>query len=46
MGDKGDWKEYNKQLVNRRKINLWIKPEALELWKPAQGQEKWSPVSL
>jgi hypothetical protein len=46
MGDKGDWKEYNKQLVNRGKINLWIKPEALEQWKRAQGQEKWSPFSL
>ncbi len=30
MGHKRDWKQYNKQVVNRGKINFWIKPEALE----------------
>ncbi len=43
MGDKGDWKEYNKQLVNRRKINLWIKPEALEQWKRAKVKKNGPP---
>ncbi len=43
MGDKGDWKEYNKQLVNRGKINLWIKPEALEQWKPAKVKKNGPP---
>ena len=29
-------KQYNKQLVNRGKINLWIKPETLEQMKTLQ----------
>lgn len=43
MGHKRDWKQYNKQLVNRGKINLWIKPEALEQWKPAQVKKNGHP---
>jgi hypothetical protein len=43
MGDKGDWKEYNKQLVNPGKINLSIKPEALEQWKPAKVKKNGPP---
>jgi len=43
MGHKRDWKQYNKQLVNRGKINLWISPEALENWKPAQTKKNGRP---
>jgi hypothetical protein len=43
MGDKRDSKEYNKQLVNRGKINLWIKPEAPEQWKPAKVKKNGPP---
>jgi hypothetical protein len=43
MGEKRDWNEYNKQLVNRGKINLWIKPEALEQWKPAKVKKNGPP---
>jgi len=43
MGHKRDWKQYNKQLVNRGKINLWIKPEALEQWKPARVKKNGHP---
>lgn len=30
MGHKRDWKQYNKHLVNRGKINFWIGPEVLK----------------
>lgn len=43
MGHKRDWKQYNKQLVNRGKINLWIKAEALEQWKPTQAKKNGHP---
>ena len=43
MGHKRDWKQCNKQLVNRGNINLWIKPEALEQWKPTQVKKNGHP---
>jgi hypothetical protein len=43
MGHKRDWKQYNKQLVNRGKINLWIRPEALETWKPERVKKNGRP---
>lgn len=43
MGHNRDWKQYNKQLVNRGKINLWIKPETLEQWKPTQAKKNGHP---
>lgn len=33
MHHKRDWKQYNKQLVNRGKINFWVHPEILQNWK-------------
>jgi len=44
MGHKRDCKQYNQQLVNRGKINLWIRPESLELWKPAQVKQNGHPL--
>ena len=43
MGHKRDWKQYNKQLVNRGKINFWIKPEALKSWKPKNQKKNGHP---
>lgn len=43
MGHKRDWKQYNKQLVNRGKINLWIKPEALDSWTPKKTKKNGHP---
>lgn len=43
MGHKRDWKQYNKQLVNRGKINLWIRSETLESWKPEQIKKNGHP---
>lgn len=43
MGHERDWKQYNKQLVNRGKINLWIKPKVLEQWKPIQAKKNGHP---
>lgn len=33
MHHKRDWKNYNKQLVNRGKINFWIDPKIMHNWK-------------
>jgi DDE family transposase len=39
MGHKRDWVQYNKQLVNRGKINFWVNPEVLQNWKgPKEGK--------
>ncbi len=32
MHHKRDWSKYNKTLVNRGNINLWVTPQALENW--------------
>jgi Transposase DDE domain len=33
MHHKRDWRKYNKDLVNRGKINFWIHPKVLQNWK-------------
>ena len=43
MGHNRDWSKYNKQLVNRGKINFWIKPEVLENWKPKKEKKNGHP---
>jgi hypothetical protein len=43
MGHKRDWKQYNKQLVNRGKINLWVNPDALEKWTPEPVKKNGHP---
>lgn len=45
MGHKRDWKQYNKHLVNRGKINLWVRTEVLEQWKPAQKKKNGHPFN-
>ena len=39
MLSRRDWSHYNKELINRGKINFWIKPKALKTWK-AKRQKK------
>jgi len=38
-----DWKQYNKQLVNRGKINFWIKPTAIKNWKAKKKKKNGHP---
>ncbi|MEC7838914.1 MAG: hypothetical protein VX777_02610 [Chlamydiota bacterium] len=30
---KRDWSEYNKTLINRGSLTLWLSPEAMKSWK-------------
>jgi Transposase DDE domain len=39
MHHRRDWSNYNRELVNRGKINFWISPQLLETWK-AKKQKK------
>jgi Transposase DDE domain len=45
MGHKRDWKQYNKQLVNRGKINFWIDPQVLKTWKAARKKKNGRPFA-
>ena len=33
MPSRRDWNKYNKELVNRGKINFWVRPEVFKNWK-------------
>lgn len=37
---KRDWSNYNKSLVNRGSLTLWISPEALKTWKAKKTKGK------
>ena len=37
---KRDWKNYNKSLVNRGSINLWLDEKALAAWNGAHLKNK------
>jgi hypothetical protein len=46
-----NWPDYDRALVARGDINLWITPEALEAWRPAHtgsrgAQPKFSNVAI
>ena len=43
MGHKRDWKQYNKQLVNRGKLHFWISPEALKNWQADRRKKNGRP---
>lgn len=43
MGHKRDWKQYNKQLVNRGKIHFWISPKALKNWQAHKCKKNGHP---
>ncbi len=47
----GDWAEYDRALVQRGDITLWISPDATNAWKPAPsgrrgGQRKYSDLAI
>lgn len=37
---KRDWSKYNKSLINRGSLTLWISPEALKSWKAKKVKKK------
>lgn len=43
MHHKRDWSKYNKQLVNRGKLNFWIRPETLKVWKAKRKKKNGHP---
>jgi len=43
MHHKRDWSEYNKQLVNRGKINFWVTPKVLKYWKAPSKKKNGRP---
>lgn len=43
MQSRRDWPNYNKQLINRGKINFWIKPETLKIWKAKKAKKNGHP---
>ena len=43
MGKRRDWKQYNKQLVNRGKIHFWINPEVIKNWKAPERKKNGHP---
>ncbi len=47
----GNWPEYDRSLVQRGDITLWISPDAIESWRPTPsgrrgGQLKYSDVAI
>jgi len=43
MGHKRDWKQYNKQLIARGKINFWVSPQVLRGWRAAKKKKTGRP---
>jgi len=43
MHHKRDWSKYNKQLVNRGKINFWISPQISKDWKASKQKKNGHP---
>jgi hypothetical protein len=43
MSHKRDWKQYNKQLVNRGKINFWVSPKVFKAWKAKKQKKNGHP---
>lgn len=44
MGHKRDWAQYNKQLINRGKINFWVQPKLLQNWKAFREGKACRPL--
>src|SRR5207237_2239152 len=44
MHHKRDWKNYNKQLVNRGKINFWVDPKILQKCEEQKRKKAWRPL--
>lgn len=43
MHHKRDWSKYNKQLVNRGKINFWVSPQVFKNWKASKKKKNGHP---
>lgn len=43
MHHRRDWSKYNRQLVNRGNINLWITPQALANWSAKKEKKNGHP---
>lgn len=43
MHHKRDWSKYNKQLVNRGKINFWVREKVLKNWKAKKQKKNGRP---
>jgi hypothetical protein len=44
MGHKRDWRQYNKQLVNRGKINFWVDQKIFQNWQAAKEGKACRPL--
>lgn len=42
---KRDWKHYNKQLINRGNLNLWITKKSLKFWKAKKRKKNGRPFT-
>ena len=41
---KRDWSKYNKELINRGKINFWIKPRVFKEWEAKKRKKNGHPL--
>ena len=39
----GNWREYNRALRQRGSLTVWVSPEALATWTPAQTGRRGRP---
>jgi len=42
---KRDWKQYNKQLINRGNLNFWITKKSLKFWKAKKSKKAGRPFT-
>ena len=42
---KRDWKQYNKQLINRGNINFWVTKKSLKFWKAKKKKKAGRPFT-
>lgn len=42
---KRDWKQYNRQLVNRGNLNFWVTKKALKFWKAKKKKKAGRPFT-
>lgn len=42
---KRDWKQYNKQLINRGNLNFWITKKSLKFWKAKKSKKPGRPFT-
>ena len=42
---KRDWKQYNKQLINRGNVNFWVTKKSLKFWKAKKKKKAGRPFT-